>query len=168
MLEYLYTAKYTTLPLEPDFCLHLHIKVFLLASKLKIAGLQAFSCNSFTSNLNNYVTDLEVYFSCIKEIYSSKSDANPGLRVTVVEAAVSESPQLLGDESVWVGFKEVLNEVPEFQRDFMTMLVQYPDRPVHVAKPELCEDCGPRNEDDGYQMSVVCKGCGVSKTMEFH
>jgi hypothetical protein len=49
----------------------------------------------------------------------------------------------------------------------MGMLVEYPGRPVQVLTQELCEDCGTRNEDDGYKISVACKGCGTDRALCF-
>lgn len=59
-------------------------------------------------------------------------------------------------------------EVPAFQKDVMCTMVENPASQVQVLVPELCEECGPRAEDDGYQVTTTCKGCGVEKTFEFY
>lgn len=168
MMEYFYKAKYTTLPSGPDFCLPLHTKVYILASELQITGLQTLSSHLFTKNLVNLVTDLEVYFSSVKDVYSKTTAANSALRIALAKIAISEMRHMLEDEKWWERFVEVTNEVPAFQRDIMAMMVEYPVSQVQVVVQELCEECGPRAEDDGYQVTTACKGCGVDKTLEFY
>jgi hypothetical protein len=115
MMEYLYTSTYTTQSQPPDFALPVHIKVFVLASMLEIPGLQTLACNSFSNNLNGGVTDLEVYFSAVKEAYAYTTYANPALRLVVVEAAITEMRVLLGTEAVKKRFHSITQEVPDFQ-----------------------------------------------------
>jgi ribosomal protein L37E len=83
-----------------------------------------------------------------------------------VETAVSEI-RLLLTENMWTKFSSVMTDVPEFQRDIMFMMVERAGRLVFAVREELCDHCGPRSEDDGYKVTIACKGCGADKTVEF-
>lgn len=117
MMEYLYTSSYTTSPQPPqppDFSLPVHIKVFELASELKISsGLQNLASRQFAQTLNNHVSDLDEYFSAVRQVYSSTYE-NSQLRLVVVEAAVTEMGTLLS-ENVSERFRTITHEVPEYQ-----------------------------------------------------
>jgi hypothetical protein len=165
MMEYLYTSTYTHHPHPPTFSLPLHTQLYILSSKFQIHGLQTLSCTLFTHHLNNHVSNLEVYFTSVRSIYAHTSPENPGLRIAVVEAAVSEMRKLLGDDDVRNRFFEVMTDTPDFMTDVMTLLVEHPERPVLMQ--ELCEECGPRGEGEGYEVTVSCKTCGKDRTVEF-
>jgi hypothetical protein len=103
-MEYLYTSTSTTNDVDPDFSLPILIKVFHLAIELRISGLEELSVAKFQHNLNNNVNNLEVFFSAVKSIYAHKSSSygageHTGLRLAVVEAAVSEMSTLLAESS---------------------------------------------------------------------
>ncbi|KAH8595016.1 hypothetical protein B0O99DRAFT_169277 [Bisporella sp. PMI_857] len=166
MMEYLYTGTYTTPSQPPDFSLKTHISVFVLASTLSITGLQSLSAQLFTLSLSS-VSDLEVYFQSVRQIYAVTSCDNPQLRLAVVEAAVLEIRSLVGQENVRRAFLEVTSEVGEFQTDIYTYLVDNPTRGVEIETESLvlCEECGPQSS--GYSYTRTCKGCGVARTIEF-
>jgi hypothetical protein len=166
MMQYLYSGTYATTPSQPDFCLSLHLEVYVLATELQIAGLQVVSSNFFSFNLSNYLRSLDVYFSTIREVYSKTTVTNPALRTALVETAVSEI-RLLLTVNMWTKFSSVMTDVPEFQRDIMFMMVERAGRLVFAVREELCDHCGPRSEDDGYKVTIACKGCGADKTVEF-
>ena len=166
VMEYLYTAKYKSSPSKPDFCLPLHLKVYVLATELQIVGLQELSGHFFTFNLSNYVENLEVFFSIVKDVYSKTRVSNSALRNVVVQAAVSEMHTFLGENKAWDRLTGLMAAVPEFQKDIMCVMVEHGDREVIAMPQELCKACGPRDEGDGYQMQATCKCCGVEKTLE--
>ncbi len=167
-MEYLYSTNYATIDHEPDFSLPHHIKVFCLAVKLSISGLEELSTTKFRYNLHTQVKDLDVYFSSIKEIYSLTTADHPALRLVVIEAAVTEMRNLL-QEPTRSRFLDVTSRVKDFQAEVIMFLMQHPSRPVDVEYvfAELCDECGPRADDDGYEVTTECKGCGKEKTLEF-
>jgi len=42
------------------------------------------------------------------------------------------------------------------------------EREVEYVAQELCEECGPREEGEGYEITTECKGCGKKRTLEFY
>ncbi|KAF4635932.1 hypothetical protein G7Y89_g2165 [Cudoniella acicularis] len=165
-MEYLYGSQYTTIGVEPTFSLPTHVKVFILAITLGIKGLELYAAAKYKHNLNNFVTNLEVYFSSVAEIYQHTTMENPSLRFAVVEAAVMEMPNLL-EEPVRSRFLEVTRDIPDFHADVLTYLVRDPNRPVEVQIPILCGECGMREENDMYDVEVECKGCGEQRRVQF-
>jgi len=138
MIEYLYSSTYTVTASPPDFSLTAHIQVFILASELQIPGLQSLACNLFNNTLNAMVTDLEVYFAAIKDIYQLTTYENPALRIVVVETAISEMRNILGNEGVRNRFHEVTSEVPEFQVcSFHSILGAIPEGEVLMSSCRL-------------------------------
>jgi hypothetical protein len=136
-VEYLYSSTYTTNDVEPDFSLPILIKVFHLAIELRISGLEELSVVKFRYNLNNYVTNLEVFFSAVKSIYAHRSSSygageHTGLRLVVVEAAVSEMSTLLTEGSR-DRFLQCTKEVPDFQADLYLIMLRHPTRPLEVV-----------------------------------
>jgi hypothetical protein len=167
MMEYLYTSNYTTYPSEPNYCLPLHGKMYVLASELELSGLQTLAITYFRYNLNHHVTNLDVYFSSVIDVYASTSNSNPGLRLALVEAAISEMHKILNDAPIKKRFHETTARVPQFQEEIFRFLVANPTRPVQFVMQELCEECGPRPENDNYEVTLTCKGCGEERTLEF-
>lgn len=169
-MEYLYSTNYNTIDHEPDFSLPHHIKVFCLAVQLSISGLEELSAAKFRNNLHTHVKDLDVYFSSIEEIYFVTTVEHPALRLVVIEAAVTEMRNLL-QEPTRSRFLDVTSAVKDFQAEVLLFLMQHPSRPVGVdveyVFAELCDECGPRAEDDGYEVTTECKACGKEKTLEF-
>lgn len=167
MMEYLYLTNYNTVDHEPDFSLSHHIKVFCLAVQLSISGLEELAAKKFGFTLVTHVKDLDVYFSSVKNIYSVTTTDHPALRAMVVEAAVTELPHLLQEPR----FFDITSSVKDFQADIYLFLFNHPTRPVltdvEYVLPALCDECGPRAEDDGYEILVECKACGKEKTLEF-
>jgi hypothetical protein len=169
MMEYLYSGSYATTPTAPNFCLPLHTKVYALASELHIQGLQELSSKLFAHNLKNYVADIGVYLSSIKDVYSNAGGENSELRLTVLYFGVTGIPVFLADDEVWKRFTDVMADIPDFQKDVIAMLV---DSSTFIAEDEkrmqvICENCGPRDPDDVYEAKMTCKGCGVEKTLHF-
>jgi len=137
-VEYLYSSTYTTNDVEPDFSLPILIKVFHLAIELRISGLEELSVAKFRHNLNNHVNNLEVFFSAVKSIYAHKSSSygageHTGLRLAVVEAAVSEMSTLLA-EKLRERFFRCTKEVPDFQADLYMIMLRHPTRPLEVVR----------------------------------
>jgi hypothetical protein len=113
-MEYLYSGTYTSNPQPPYFDLTLHIKAFVIACTLNIDGLKKLSCDSFISNLSDNVTDLGVYFAVIMEVYARTDLAHPELRIMVVETAISEMKNILGNDLVRREFFKLAVQVPQF------------------------------------------------------
>lgn len=65
------------------------------------------------------------------------------------------------------GFFKLTAEVPDFQTEIYFLMLDHPTRPMEVMAPDLCEECGPREEGDGYEVTTECKGCGKEKTLAF-
>lgn len=65
-------------------------------------------------------------------------------------------------------FLQIMSDIPDFQAGIMLMLLRNPLRPYEMLVQELCEECGPRNENDTYEVTEECKGCGKEKTLEFY
>jgi hypothetical protein len=167
MMEYFYTSAYTTTDQAPDFGLSEHVKVFNLAVDLACPGLEAVAASNYRDTLSNRVSDLEIYFTSIESIYATAPPANPALRVAVVEAAIIELRQMLNGPAR-TRFLRLAADVPDFHADVMLMLFHNPSRPMEKFAQELCEECGPRDEEDGYEVSTECKSCGVMRTLEFY
>lgn len=167
MMEHFYTSKYTTTPTAPDFCLQLHINVYQLATELRIPGLQDYASNSFASNLSNHVDNLHTFFMAIRKIYTTHSTINSPLRLAVVDTAVSEMKAFLANPAVWTSFTGIMAELPVFQKDVMYVMTMAQDKPPELRPTELCKDCGPRAEGDGYEVHMTCQGCGSRKSIKF-
>jgi hypothetical protein len=169
MIEYLYSTNYTTIDHEPDFSLPHHIKVFCLAVQLSISGLEELAARKFRYNLHAYVKDLDVYFSSVKDIYSLTTLEHPALRLVVIDAAVTEMRNLL-QEPTRSRFLDVTSAVKNFQAEIYMFLIEHLSRPMdtELVFAELCDECGPRPEDDGYEVITECKNCGKEKLLEFY
>jgi hypothetical protein len=167
MMEYLYSTNYNTTDHEPDFSLPHHIKVFSLSAQLSISGLEQLAAKKFASTLITHVKDLDVYFSSVKDIYSVTTPDHPALRLVVVDAAVTELRNLVHESR----FLDLTGTVKDFQADIYLFLMNHLSRPVNTETEflfaELCGECGPRDSDDGYEVTTECKGCGKEKTLEF-
>lgn len=98
------------------------------------------------------------------------------LRLAALEAAVSEVGKMVNEP----GFLQLLNEIPEFQVELLEILgtlasngirrgsAVEEEREVEYVAQELCEECGPREEGEGYEITTECKGCGKKRTLEFY
>lgn len=192
MIEFLYTGTYNTVDTSPTFSLYMHAKVYSLASKYQIVSLVALSAAKFAAALRR-VSDLEVYFQSIRDVYNiplteppSQSQQQPpaslepqsssnshALRAEVVEAALVELSKILSSPLVMARFQEICIEVPQFHADFLTALLETKIEmgslmeagELEGAEP-LCDRCGPREE--GYEIEVKCKGCGRECLYGFH
>ncbi|KAF7879718.1 uncharacterized protein EAF02_007888 [Botrytis sinoallii] len=111
LLEYLYTSAYSipspppnTSPSSstylsgPTYSLPLHEQIFYLASHLQIPALETLAAVYFRHTLHTQISDLDIYFDCIKRIYGKTTRKNPGLRNALVEAAVQELEGMFGNE----------------------------------------------------------------------
>lgn len=119
MIEYLYTSRYTTPHDPPDYSLPIHIKAFVLATEFKIPGLQAQAAGLFASTLNGFVSDLDVYFAAVRQVYASTTYQNPQLRIVVVEAAATEMRTLLSDD-VKERFNAITHEIHQYHVCFLS------------------------------------------------
>jgi hypothetical protein len=168
MMDYLYSTDYITTDHEPDFSLPHHVKVFRLAVQLSIFGLEELAARKFASTLLHKVKDLEIYFTSVKDIYTSTTFDHPALRLIVVEAAVTEIRNLVKEPR----FLDLTSSVKDFQADIYLFLLNPPPRVVQVEPQyvfaELCDECGPRDENDGYEVETECKGCGKLKSLAFY
>ena len=183
MMEYLYTSTYTTTltDIAPSFSLPLHIAVFNLACVLSIPGLKTQALQKFCYTLKNLVSNLSVYFAAVRRIYETPLSPTPTsqvvhheLRLAVVETAVLELRNLLQEGSEQrKGFLELTSAVPQFQTDIYAFLLcngnGNAQREVEVVTvcQELCEECGAREDGDGYEITMECKGCGEERSIEF-
>jgi hypothetical protein len=167
MIEYLYTSSYTAESSPPDFALTLHVNIFFLSIQLSIPGLQQLAVARFRNALNTFVKDAKVYLDAVRLIYAStKAKLRPDLRDVVIEAAAIEMRSLL-EEPARTPFLKLTADFPEFQGDLYMFLLSSLSMPLGVVIPHLCEECGPRDEDDGYEVTTDCKGCGQEKTLSF-
>jgi hypothetical protein len=169
MMEYLYTSSYTVSELPPSFSLLLHVDVFALAIRLSIPGLRQLSATRFRCTLHSLITNLDVYFNAVKSIYTLTTPAQPELRNIVAEAAVFEMRSLL-DGPFRAGFLSLTTKVPDFQTDIYDLFIKNPSRPMELVEVrlELCGQCGPMTEDDGYEVTTECKHCGEERTLRFN
>ncbi|KAF7865915.1 hypothetical protein EAF04_006079 [Stromatinia cepivora] len=135
LIEYLYTSAYSlpsppgdsspstsTYLSGPSYSLPLHEQIFYVAVHLQIPALETLAAASFRHTLNTQISNLDIYFSSIKRIYSKTTDKNPGLRNALVEAAVQELEGLLGDEELKNRFWGVMMENREFWEGVLRML----------------------------------------------
>ncbi|KAM0125160.1 hypothetical protein ACHAP3_009907 [Botrytis cinerea] len=135
LLEYLYTSAYSipspppnTSPSSstylsgPTYSLPLHEQIFYLASHLQIPALETLAAVSFRHTLYTQISDLDIYFDCIKRIYGKTTAKNPGLRNALVEAAVQELEGLLENEEVKGKLWRVMSENGEFWEDVIRAL----------------------------------------------
>ncbi|KAF7926220.1 uncharacterized protein EAE98_006515 [Botrytis deweyae] len=135
LLEYLYTSAYSipspppnTSPSSstylsgPTYSLPLHEQIFYLASHLQIPALETLAAVSFRHTLHTQISDLDIYFDCIKRIYGKTTRKNPGLRNALVEAAVQELEGMLGNEEVKGKLWRVMSENGEFWEEVLRAL----------------------------------------------
>ncbi|KAF7897842.1 uncharacterized protein EAF01_008808 [Botrytis porri] len=135
LLEYLYTSAYsipspppTSSPSSstylsgPSYSLPLHEQIFYLASHLQIPALETLAAVSFRHTLHTQISDLDIYFDCIKRIYGKTTAKNPGLRNALVEAAVQELEGMLGNEEVKRKLWRVMSENGEFWEEVLRAL----------------------------------------------
>ncbi|KAJ8068222.1 hypothetical protein OCU04_003790 [Sclerotinia nivalis] len=210
LIEYLYTSAYSlpsppgdTSPSTspylsgPSYSLPLHEQIFYVAVHLQIPALETLAAASFRHTLNTQISNLDIYFSSIKRIYSKTTDKNPGLRNALVEAAVQELDEFWGDEGLKNRFWAVMSENREFWEGVLRLLgngkevevrevireVRVPvevervvERVVQVEAEEkeenekeriLCADCGPREDGEEYEVKCVCRECGVERVLSF-
>ncbi|KAK0127211.1 hypothetical protein ONS96_006764 [Cadophora gregata f. sp. sojae] len=174
MIEYLYTSTYTTTvtDIAPSFSLPQHVAVFDLACSLSITGLKSLALQKYCYTLKNLISNLSVYFTSVRIIYKLPNNSvHAELRLAVVETAVLEMRNLLVEGSEQRrDFLELTSNVPQFQADiYAYFLCNGPGPEVQVvsAPQELCQDCGAREEGDGYKVTTECKGCGEERTLEF-
>jgi hypothetical protein len=192
MIEFLYTGSYNTTDTSPTFSLHTHTKVHSLASKYQIASLVALSATNFAAALRR-VSDLEVYFQSIRDVYDlplsetpSQSQQQPAaspecrssyrnhaIRTEVVEAALVELGKILSSPLVMARFQEICTEVPQFHADFLTAMLEAKielgnlmEQAEAEGAESLCDSCGPSEE--GYEIEVKCRGCGKECLYGFH
>lgn len=85
----------------------------------------------------------------------------------MLSAAVTELKNLLLVD-VYENFFGLTAEVKEYQADIYIMLVRFPNRLVEAVSQELCDECGPQDDDDGYEVMVECKSCGKEKALAFY
>ncbi|KAL2064367.1 hypothetical protein VTL71DRAFT_4861 [Oculimacula yallundae] len=176
MMEFLYTSTYSTTvtDIAPSYSLPLHVSVFNLACTLSIPLLKQLALQKYQYTLKNLVSTLSVYFSSVRSIYSTSTTiiaTHPELKLIVVETAVLEMQNLLLEGSEQRReFLELTSQVPQFQVDIYEFLMcnGNPQREVEVVEvwKELCEECGAREEGDGYAVTMECKGCGKERTID--
>ncbi|THV52995.1 hypothetical protein BGAL_0062g00110 [Botrytis galanthina] len=135
LLEYLYTSAYSipspppnTSPSSstylsgPTYSLPLHEQIFYLASHLQVPALENLAAVSFRHTLHTQISDLDIYFDCIKRIYGKTTTKNPGLRNALVEAAVQELEGMLGNEEVKGKLWRAMSEIGEFWEEVLRAL----------------------------------------------
>ena len=154
-----------------------------MQSLFSIDGLQELSSRFFRYYLENYVTNLAVFFSSVREIYDYTTYTNSQLRIAVVEAQLSTMRSMLENEAVRKDFHAVTAQYPEFQvwisrnptplvggeadmiqTDILTLLIYNPNR---VIDQVLCDKCGPKDDEEGYTVTRNCEGCGTERTLTF-
>jgi hypothetical protein len=65
-------------------------------------------------------------------------------------------------------FFKLTQDVTQFQEDMYLMMLEHPNRPMEVIAPDLCVECGPREDGEAYSVTMKCVGCGKEKTLKFH
>ncbi|KAF7889066.1 hypothetical protein EAF00_009366 [Botryotinia globosa] len=199
LLEYLYTSAYSipspppnTSPSSstylsgPTYSLPLHEQIFYLASHLQIPALENLATVSFRHTLHTQISDLDIYFNCIKRIYEKTTTKNPGLRNALVEAAVQELEGMLGNEEVKSKLWRVMSENGEFWEEVLRALgrrtevkvkevIREVRVPVEVEVEKIVErvverevsgvakkngDGEEESEDEGDKEWTLCPDCG--------
>ncbi|KAB8291714.1 hypothetical protein EYC80_006512 [Monilinia laxa] len=206
LMEYLYTSAYSipsppagsppsssTYASGPSYSLPLHEQIFYLAVHLEIPALETLATASFRHTLNTQISNLEIYFSSITRIYDKTTEEHPGLRNSLVEAAVQELGGLLGQEGVkkslwkamsaneefWEGVLRLLGSTGDVEIREVVREVRVPveverivekivEKEVQVEGDDriLCLQCGPLDEDeDKYVLACHCRVCGEEKKL---
>ncbi|TGO69554.1 hypothetical protein BOTNAR_0009g00010 [Botryotinia narcissicola] len=199
LLEYLYTSAYSipspppnTSPSSstylsgPTYSLPLHEEIFYLASHLQIPALETLAAVSFRYTLHTQISDLDIYFDCIKRIYGKTTTKNPGLRNALVEAAVQELEGMLGNEEVKSKLWRAMGENGEFWEEVLRALgrrtgvkvkevIREVRVPVEVEVEKIVErvverevageakkngDGGEESEGEGDKEWTLCPDCG--------
>jgi hypothetical protein len=126
--------------------------------------------------LNTQVTSLSVYFGVIPKIYETTTKQHAGLRKAVADVAVKGVGELLADEEMRRGFWKVCTEVEEFGEEVMRGLIKSKQILVGLGDAgegienlvcDRCEERGEGKEQQGFEIQVVCKGCGEVSGVEF-
>ena len=75
----------------------------------------------------------------------------------------------MGNDNVMKEFLKVMGEVAEFGRDVMLGMVHAKGSETVVIPmtSELCEECGPVEEDRPYQVDKKCRQCGEKRVLKF-
>jgi hypothetical protein len=164
MVEYLYSSDYPASGEPPHFCLQLHTMVYAIAAKYNIATLGALAVRKFTEGLNK-LSNLDVFFSSIIDVYSLTPPQNRDLRDSVTVAASMELKMMLKEPRVKARLGEITALVPDFNLDLLQMLLDE-NAEMNAKKNHLCGVCGPFKEP--YEVEVECRGCGKLNVYELH
>ncbi|KAL3424970.1 BTB/POZ domain-containing protein [Phlyctema vagabunda] len=122
MIEYFYKGSYMAADDTPSNALRLHIKLFILASRLKIQGLAHLAGSLFRTVLVERVRNLDTYFTSIIHIYAATTAEFPQLREAVVDTAVNDIARMLAEPHVRRKLMEILTSCPEFLGDVLTAM----------------------------------------------
>ncbi|PQE21668.1 BTB POZ domain protein [Rutstroemia sp. NJR-2017a WRK4] len=181
LIQYLYTSAYqnSSNPLylsAPAFSLYFHESVFHLSVTLQIPGLEVLAAAAYGHTLNTQVTSLPVYFGVIPKIYEMTTKKHPGLRNAVVDVAVKGIGELLADAELRRAFWRVCTEVEEFWEEVLRGLIRSKEVLVGLGTVgegveslvcDRCEEGGQGQEQQGFDIQVLCKGCGEVSGVEF-
>jgi hypothetical protein len=143
---------------------------------LQIPALEALAAAAYQHTLNTQVTSLPVYFDVIPKIYEMTTKKHPGLRNAVVDVAVKGIGELLADEELRRAFWRVCAEVEEFWEEVLRSLSRSKEVLVGLGTVgdgieslvcDRCEEGGEGQEQQGFDIQVLCKGCGEVSGVEF-
>lgn len=134
---------------------------------LSIPALEELSVLKFRDTLNNHVNNPLAFFAAVRAAYATSTPNHGGIRVALLEAGVSELRKIFQGPYKEDFFK-LTRDVAQFQEDMYLMMLEHPDRPMEVIAPDLCIECGPREDGKEYSVVMECIGCNKEKTMTFH
>lgn len=64
-------------------------------------------------------------------------------------------------------FFKLTNEVREFQAEMYLLMLENPNRPMVAVTPDLCVECGPRQDGEEYVVEAACEQCGKERRVTF-
>jgi hypothetical protein len=164
MFEWFYTGNYRTDNIPPSFSLREHIRIHGIAAKYQISDLVKLSSERFSIALR-HVSDLEVYFAAVQEVYhqcetlaayfASTKHFHQGKQVElsrslcdeVVDTAVTELHAMLKAPLVAARFHQVLADIPAFHMDFLHAMLAAKEAVV-VKDEEADEEAVEEEEEE--------------------
>ncbi|KAI0173168.1 BTB/POZ domain-containing protein [Hypoxylon sp. FL1284] len=119
VFEYMYTGSYSEEPrnalgVDDDGELAKDVRVYTTADFFLMDELKAYALERFKSKLQRLWVS-ELFVDCIREVYSSTSESDKGLRDAVAQAAKEHSSDL------WLkkAFQTLVREVGDFAVDLL-------------------------------------------------
>jgi hypothetical protein len=157
MVEYIYTGNYDDVSGTPGFqCLGdpspqcINARVFALADKYQMEGLQALSIGKYSHALEE-TRDVGLFFRTLPDVFALTPQNVGGLRDVAIQFARKHLARGLQEPRVKAMYDDLVVEIPEFPRDLLSSFLQ--NRVIGN-----CSSCGSNRP-----MSIMrckCKNCG--------